>query len=79
MEAVAMSQRVSNKTGTRTLDKTLCVGGIVVSIAAFKAVEPNSILGRCSFVLQTVFRIRIHMFLSLPDPDPLVRGSVADP
>jgi hypothetical protein len=24
----------------------------------------------------TVFRIRIHMFLGLPDPDPLVKGTV---
>jgi hypothetical protein len=30
------------------------VGGIVVSIAAFKAVNPGSIPGRCSFVLQVL-------------------------
>jgi hypothetical protein len=49
-----MSQRVSNKTGTRTHGKTLCVGGIVMSIAAFQADEPGSIPGRCSFVLQVL-------------------------
>ncbi len=26
-----------------------------------------------------VLRIRIHMFLGLPDPDPLVRGMDPDP
>ncbi len=26
-----------------------------------------------------VFRIRIHVFLGLPDPDPLVRGMDPDP
>ncbi len=26
-----------------------------------------------------VFRIRIHIFLGLPDPDPLVRGMDPDP
>jgi hypothetical protein len=26
-----------------------------------------------------VFRIRIHMFLGLPDPDPFVRGMDPDP
>jgi hypothetical protein len=25
------------------------------------------------------FRIRIHMFMGLPDPDPLVRGMEPDP
>ena len=29
--------------------------------------------------LFAVFRIRIHMFLGLPDPDPLVRGMDPDP
>jgi hypothetical protein len=29
--------------------------------------------------LVPVFRIRIHMFLGLPDPDPLVRGMDPDP
>ncbi len=29
--------------------------------------------------LKPVLRIRIHMFLGLPDPDPLVRGMVPDP
>jgi hypothetical protein len=29
--------------------------------------------------LQAVLRIRIHMFLGLPDPDPLVRGMDPDP
>jgi hypothetical protein len=28
---------------------------------------------------KTVLRIRIHMFLGLPDPDPLVRGIDPDP
>jgi len=28
---------------------------------------------------ESVFRIRIHMFLGLPDPDPLVRGMDPDP
>jgi hypothetical protein len=28
----------------------------------------------CLQVCKAVFRIRIHMFLGLPDPDPLVRG-----
>ncbi len=32
-----------------------------------------------SFVLKTVFRIRIHVFLGLPDPDPLVRCMDPDP
>ncbi len=27
----------------------------------------------------TVFRIRIHMFFGLPDPDPLGRGMDLDP
>jgi hypothetical protein len=27
----------------------------------------------------SVLRIRIHMFLGLPDPDPLVRGMDPDP
>jgi hypothetical protein len=26
-----------------------------------------------------VLRIRIHMFMGLPDPDPLVRGTDLDP
>jgi hypothetical protein len=30
-------------------------------------------------LFSAVFRIRIHMFLGFSDPDPLVRGSVADP
>jgi hypothetical protein len=30
-------------------------------------------------LLQAVFRIRIHMFLGLPDLDPLVRGMDPDP
>jgi hypothetical protein len=30
-------------------------------------------------VLQAVLRIRIHVFLSLLDPDPLVRGMDPDP
>jgi serine/threonine protein kinase len=29
--------------------------------------------------VRAVFRIRIHMFLGLPDPDPLVRGMDPDP
>jgi hypothetical protein len=29
--------------------------------------------------IQAVFQIRIHMFLGLPDPDPLVRGMDPDP
>ncbi len=29
--------------------------------------------------LQAVLRIRIHMFLGLPDPDPLIRGMDPDP
>jgi hypothetical protein len=28
---------------------------------------------------ESVLRIRIHMFLGLPDPDPLVRGMDPDP
>ena len=28
---------------------------------------------------KAVLRIRIHMFLGLPDPDPLVRGMDPDP
>jgi hypothetical protein len=28
---------------------------------------------------KSVLRIRIHMFLGLPDPDPLVRGMDPDP
>ncbi len=28
---------------------------------------------------RSVFRIRIHMFLGLPDPDPLVRGMEPSP
>jgi hypothetical protein len=28
---------------------------------------------------ESVFRIRIHMFLGLPDPDPLVRGMDPEP
>jgi hypothetical protein len=59
-----MSQRVSNKTGTRTHEKTLCVGGIVVSIAAFHAVDPGSIPGRCSFVLQVLKTESYHEFES---------------
>jgi hypothetical protein len=31
------------------------------------------------YVFLSVFRIRIHMFLGLPDPDPLVRGMDTDP
>jgi hypothetical protein len=31
------------------------------------------------YVFLSVFRIRIHMFLGLPDPDPLVRGMDPDP
>ncbi len=30
-------------------------------------------------VLTPVFRIRIHVFFGLPDPDPLVRGLDPDP
>ncbi len=30
-------------------------------------------------VTEKVLRIRIHMFLGLPDPDPLVRGMNPDP
>ncbi len=36
----------------------------------------------CADRLQAVLRIRIHqihMFLGLPDPDPLVRGMEPDP
>ncbi len=29
--------------------------------------------------LLAVLRIRIHLFLGLPDPDPLVRGMDSDP
>jgi hypothetical protein len=29
--------------------------------------------------IEPVLRIRIHMFLGLPDPDPLVRGMDPDP
>jgi hypothetical protein len=29
--------------------------------------------------VESLFRIRIHMFLGLPDPDPLVRGMDPDP
>ncbi len=28
---------------------------------------------------ESVLRIRIHMFLALPDPDPVVRGMDPDP
>jgi hypothetical protein len=35
--------------------------------------------GCLSQVPDLVFRIRIHMFLGLPDPDPLVRGMDPDP
>jgi hypothetical protein len=31
------------------------------------------------FVMKPVLRIRIHMFLGLQDPDPLVRGMDPDP
>ncbi len=30
-------------------------------------------------MFKAVFGIRIHMFLGLPDPDPLVRGMDPDP
>jgi hypothetical protein len=36
----------------------------------------------CLLLFEAVFRIRIHrihMFLGLPDPDPLVRGMDPDP
>jgi hypothetical protein len=36
----------------------------------------------CKVMFKTVLRIRIHrihMFLGLPDPDPLVRGMDPDP
>ncbi len=39
-------------------------------------------LGYCLWknkMCAAVFRIRIHMFLGLPDPDPLVRGMDPDP
>jgi hypothetical protein len=59
-----MSQTVSNKTGSRTHEMTLCVGRIVVSIAAFQAVEPSSIHSRCSFVLQVLRTESYHEFES---------------
>jgi hypothetical protein len=59
-----MSQSVSNKTGTRTHDKTLCVGGMVVSIAAYQAVATGSIPSRCSFVLQVLKTESYHEFAS---------------
>jgi hypothetical protein len=33
-----------------------------------------SFAGMVGSNVKTVLRIRIHMFLGLPDPDPLVRG-----
>jgi hypothetical protein len=33
----------------------------------------------CHEYLQSVLRIRIHMFFGLPDPDPLVRCMDPDP
>jgi hypothetical protein len=46
----------------------------------FVAIE-NICCQMVSKSLKAVFRIRIHMFLSLqdPDPDPLVRGMDPDP
>jgi hypothetical protein len=39
-----------------------------------------SVVGRSKNAqLIPVLRIRIHMFLGLPDPDPLVRGMDPDP
>ncbi len=40
------------------------IGGIVVSIAAFKAVNPGSIPSRCSFVLQVLKTESYHEFES---------------
>jgi hypothetical protein len=41
----------------------------------YRTAFPSCWFGLCSAVL----RIRIHMFLGLPDPDPLVRGMDPDP
>ncbi len=40
--------------------------------------DQNS-LGQGKTAPEAVFRIRIHVFFGLPDPDPLVRGMDPDP
>jgi hypothetical protein len=41
--------------------------------------QMKRVLGQQEHALKAVLLIRIHMFLSLPDPDPLVRGMDPDP
>jgi hypothetical protein len=41
--------------------------------------DPGSGTSILTQKLISVLRIRIHMFLGLPDPDPLVRGMDPDP
>jgi hypothetical protein len=44
--------------------------------------QMKRVLGQQEHALKAVLRIRIHrihMFLGLPDPDPLVRGMDLDP
>jgi hypothetical protein len=54
---------------------------LVTSTAPRSDHDPGCFLADLDkFVLVAVFRIhRIHMFLGLPDPDPLVRGMEPDP
>ena len=41
--------------------------------------QMKRVLGQQDHALKAVLRIRIHVFLGLPDPDPLVRGMDQDP
>ncbi len=43
--------------------------------------ESEDVVSACwpQDLYKAVLRIRIHMFLGLPDPDPLVRGMDPDP
>jgi hypothetical protein len=57
------------------------------AVFSLPLILPNKFLDSCSYLdLLAVLRIRIrigihriHMFLGLPDPDPLVRGMGPDP
>ena len=56
---MAISGNIPNIRGSLLCDKRLGVGGIMVSIAAFQAVDPGSIPGRRSFFLLKPFKFNL--------------------
>ena len=65
---MAISGSIPKVKGSLLCDKRLGVGGIMVSIAAFQAVDPGSIPGRRSFFLLEPFKSNLTFWGREPWP-----------